>query len=169
MFKRLIFVAVIILISMPAFAESVDTAWVRSYNGTGNDADEAFAIAVDDSGYVYVTGYSYGETDNQDYATIKYYPNGDTVWVRRYNGPGNAGDWARALVIDSSYNVYVTGRSTGSEANFDYTTIKYYPNGDTAWLRRYNGLANAMDDAYAIADRIKLCRRVECRLWNHQV
>jgi hypothetical protein len=152
MFKRLVLLAVMFLISLPVFAESVDTAWVRAYNGPGNDDDEAFAIAVDDSGYVYVTGYSYGESDNQDYATIKYYPNGDTVWVRRYNGPSNSGDWARALVIDGSYNVYVTGRSTGSGTNFDYTTIRYYPNGDTAWLRRYNGPpGNDMDDAYALA------------------
>jgi uncharacterized delta-60 repeat protein len=152
MFKRLIFLAVIILMNMPAFAESVDTAWVRIYNSPVNDDDEAYAIAVDDSGYVYVTGYSTAAGNNQDYATIKYYPNGDTVWVRRYNGPGNSFDWARALVIDSSYNVYVTGRSSGSGTNYDYATVKYYPNGDTAWIRRYNGPAgNNMDDAYAIA------------------
>ena len=152
MFKKLILLAVLILMSVPAFAESVDTAWVRTYNYPGNDDDDASAIAVDDSGYVYVTGYSTAAGNNQDYATIKYYPNGDTVWVKRYNGPGDSFDWARALVIDNSYNVYVTGRSTGSGTNYDYATVKYYPNGDTAWIRRYNGPAgNNMDDALAIA------------------
>ncbi|HEX7402260.1 MAG TPA: SBBP repeat-containing protein, partial [candidate division Zixibacteria bacterium] len=126
-----------------------DTAWVRRYNEPGNGSDYANAIAVDSSGNVYVTGQSYGGTD-YDYATIKYYPNGDTTWVRRYNGPGNSDDGAYAMVVDGSGNVYVTGWSSGSGTSYDYTTIKYYPNGDTAWVKRYNGPGNADDYAFAI-------------------
>src|SRR3990170_3319664 len=128
-----------------------DTAWVRRYNGTGNSADEARALAVDDSGNVYVTGYSYGSGTFNDYATIKYYPNGDTAWVRRYNGPGNSGDEARAIAVDGSGNVCVTGNSYGSGTYNDYATLKYYLNGDTAWARRYNGPGDFSDEALAIA------------------
>ncbi len=116
--------------------------WVSRYNGPGNDIDIASALAVDDSGNVYVTGYSIGSGSSYDYATIKYLPNGDTAWVRRYNGPGNSCDVARALAVDGSGNVYVTGRSAGSGSSDDYATIKYIPNGDTAWVRRYNGPGN---------------------------
>ncbi len=127
-----------------------DTAWVRRYNPSSYD--NAGAIVVDNSGNVCVTGYSTGSGTGMDYATIKYHPNGDTAWVRRYNGPGNGEDWARALAVDGSGNVYVTGRSTGSGTGFDYATIKYKPNGDTAWVRRYNGPAGFMGDvATAIA------------------
>jgi len=128
-----------------------DTAWVRRYNGTGNSADEARALAVDDSGNVYVTGYSYGSGTFNDYATIKYYPNGNTAWVRRYNGSGNLNDEAYAIDVDSSGNVYVTGRSFGSGTSYDYATLKYYASGDTAWVRRYNGPGNSGDEARAIA------------------
>jgi hypothetical protein len=121
-----------------------DTAWVRRYNGPGNNYNYAFAIAVDYSGNVYVTGSSYGIGTSCDYATIKYQPNGDTAWVRRYNGPGNSYDEARAIAVDGSGNVYVTGRSDWSDTSSSYATIKYYPNGDTAWVRRYNGLAFAI-------------------------
>jgi len=134
-----------------AFAQTVDTAWVRSYNGPGNDDDRAWAMVVDDSGRVCVTGYFTGTGGNPDVATIKYLPNGDTAWVRTYNGPGNHVDWAQALAIDASYNVYVTGKCYESGTSFDYVTIKYTPEGDTAWLRRYNGPGNGTDDAYAIA------------------
>jgi uncharacterized delta-60 repeat protein len=128
-----------------------DTAWVRRYNGPGNFFDYAYAIAVDDSGNVYVTGESYGnDTIHYDFATIKYYHNGDTAWVRRYNGPGNQDDEAYAIAVDCSGNVYVTGLSYGNGTSSDYVTIKYYPSGDTAWLRRYDGPANGFDAARAL-------------------
>jgi uncharacterized delta-60 repeat protein len=129
-----------------------DTAWVRRYNGPpGTSSDLANDIAVDSSGNVYVTGYSTGIGSNYDYATIKYYPNGDAAWVRRYNGPGNGLDWAFGLAVDGYGNVYVTGETYISGTNYDYATIKYYPNGDTAWVRRYNGPGNDMDQAWDLA------------------
>jgi hypothetical protein len=152
MIKKLTLLVVMLLVSMPVFAETVDTAWVRRYNGPGTDYDEAYVIAVDDSGNVYVAGYSYNSVTSEDYVTIKYYPDGDTAWVRTYNGPGNGDDEANAITVDDSENVYVTGYSTGSATGYDYATIKYLPNGDTAWVRRYNGPGNDRDDdARAIA------------------
>jgi hypothetical protein len=126
--------------------------WVQRYDGPGNSFDVATAIAVDDSGNVYVTGYSLGSWTYYDYATIKYYPSGDTAWVRRYNGSDYSVDKAVAMVLDDSGNVYVTGSSDGGWPTYsDYATIKYYPNGDTAWVRRYNGPASSTDAATAIA------------------
>jgi hypothetical protein len=125
------------------YNSSGDTIWVRRYNGPGNSYDEANAIALDDSGNVYLTGISWGIGTGSDYATIKSNSSGDTLWVRRYNGPGNSYDEASAIALDNSGNVYVTGTSRGSVFNFDYTTIKYNRNGDTVWVRRYNGLSNS--------------------------
>src|SRR5574341_1099426 len=136
--------------SLPVLAQ-VDTVWVRRYDGPGNGNDEASALAVDNSGNVYVTGRSVGSGTDYDYATIKYAPNGDTLWVRRYNGPGNLYDDASALAVDNSGNVYVTGGSWGSGTYSDYATIKYAPNGDTQWVRRYNGPGNWVDEASALA------------------
>jgi hypothetical protein len=80
---------------------------------------------VDSSGNVYVTGRSGGSGTSDDYATLKYDPAGNQLWVRSYNGPGNSDDWAYALALDGSGNVYVTGWSYGSGTDFDYATIKY--------------------------------------------
>jgi uncharacterized delta-60 repeat protein len=137
---------------LPALLYSqVDTAWVRRYNGPGNGYDEAHAIALDDVGNVYVTGYSTGSGTGSDYATIKYNSDGDTIWVQRYNGPGNNNDWAYSLAVDGQGNVYVTGYSTGSGTSYDYATIKYNSAGVEQWVQRYNGPGNDYDVANAIA------------------
>ena len=151
-FGKYIFLLLLFYSFMPVLAQ-VDTAWVRRYNGPGNVDDWANALAVDDSGNVYVTGWSIGTVyPDYDYATIKYAPNGDTLWVRRYNGPGNRDDYASALAVDDSGNVYVTGWSIGTVfPNYDYATIKYSPSGDTLWVRRYNGPGGGNDIAYALA------------------
>ncbi len=126
------------------YYDNGDTAWVRIYDGPGNDYDRANAISVDDSGNVYITG----ESDNGGYpayATIKYDSEGNQLWVSRYNGPGNTYDRALYIAVDGSNNVYVTGLSVSSGTGTDYATIKYYPNGDTAWVRIYNDVWNTED------------------------
>jgi hypothetical protein len=123
--------------------------WVILYNGTGNGDDIAHAIAVDSSGNAYLTGESKGSGSGYDYATIKCDPNGNILWITRYNGPANSDDIARAIAVDSSGNVYVTGGSINCPS--DYATIKYDINGNQAWIALYNGPANEDDIAYAIA------------------
>ena len=128
-----------------------DTKWVKRYNGPGNRDDQATAIVVDRKRNVYVTGWSTGSGTGTDYTTIKYDDDGDTKWVKRFNGPGNGSDQAIAIAVDDDGNVYVTGASTGSGSLGDITTIKYDDDGDTEWVRRYNGPGNSDDQPTAIA------------------
>ncbi|MEO0088780.1 MAG: SBBP repeat-containing protein, partial [candidate division WOR-3 bacterium] len=51
--------------------------WERRYNGSGNGDDVACAVAVDNLGNVYVTGYSFGSGTSYDYATLKYDSDGN--------------------------------------------------------------------------------------------
>lgn len=122
--------------------------WVARYNGPGNGYDSAFAIAIDETGNVYVTGESSSSTTYTDWATIKYDSNGNELWVARYNGPGGCYDRGNAIAIDQSGNVYVTGLS---DCYSDITTIKYDTNGNQLWVARYSGWGNQDDMGNAIA------------------
>lgn len=72
------------------------------------------------------------------------------VWVQRYNGPGNAGDHASAVAVDTNGNVFVTGHATGADANYDYTTIKYSGAGVPLWTNHYSGEEFKSDSANAV-------------------
>jgi len=99
--------------------------WVARYDGPASGVDEPNAVAIDDTGNVYVTGSSGGSGTGYDYATVKYNPSGTEQWVARYDGPESYWDIAYAMAIDDAGNVYVTGTSCSSETSWDYATVKY--------------------------------------------
>ncbi len=126
--------------------------WVARHNGSGNNLDEAFSVAADVSGNVYVTGGSTGSGTLNDYLTIKYNSAGILQWVRSYNGTGNNADFAFRLVLDVSGNICVTGWSRGSgTSDDDYATVKYNPAGVEQWVRIYQGPGDGFDQATSIA------------------
>jgi uncharacterized delta-60 repeat protein len=126
--------------------------WVRRYNGPANSTDEAYAIAADTAGNIYVTGVSYGIGTYYDYATVKYDAAGVQQWVARYDGPGSGPDYAYALAVDPAGNACVTGRSYDNGGlDYDYATVKYNAAGAEQWSRRYNGPGDSYDEAYAVA------------------
>lgn len=124
--------------------------WVKRYDGGAYGPDQATSIAVDGSGNVYITGIS--DAINYDYATIKYNSMGIQQWVARYNGAANDNDFAFALAVDGSGNVFVTGRCLNLQYNTDIVTIKYNSLGVQQWVRIYDAPVFAsMDEARAIA------------------
>jgi uncharacterized delta-60 repeat protein len=123
--------------------------WVARYNGTGNYYDEAYSIAVDKDGNVYVTGDSWGGSSGYDYVTIKYNPAGVQMWVSIYDGPGNSS--AVVVKTDDAANVYVTGYGTVTAPNQDIVTIKYSSAGTELWVKRFDGPTNSVDAPNALA------------------
>ena len=133
------------------YNSSLVQQWVRTYAGQGNvDNDEAYDIAIDASGNIYVTGFSFEATS--DYVTIKYRPDGMREWVRRYDGPAHDGDGAQSVVVDDLGGVYVTGISgqTPGEFNNDCFTIKYDTNGVVQWGHRFEGTGHGGDSGIAL-------------------
>jgi hypothetical protein len=115
--------------------------WVSRFNGTGGH-DYPMAMMLGDSGYLYLTGYSWGGAVPQyDYLTVKLDTlDGDTIWTRRYDGTAIApkADYAYAITQDDSQYVYVTGRAGEQGTWYDATTIKYTPAGAVVWTNRFD-------------------------------
>lgn len=139
------------------FGEDGDFIWAVRYDGPGHNLDNASAITIDNAGNVYVTGWSRSGADygSEDYCTIKYNNNGQQLWAARFDGAVTADcyyyDYANAIVVDNSGNVYVTGESWGNDnLNGDYLTIKYNSSGVLQWAKRYNGTSCKRDFANSI-------------------
>lgn len=127
--------------------------WVARYDGPVHGYDVVYypgSVLLDPEGNIYITGYSAGEDSSYDYYTVKYDPDGNTLWSDRYNG-SQGNDYADALYRDQSGNLYVSGASYDSISSYDFLTIKYDPAGTILWTAGYNGTGNGWDEAYGIA------------------
>ncbi len=130
--------------------ETGNIVWRSTYNGPReNSIDISMDIAIDLDGNIYVTGLSQGQY--YDFATVKYNPDGEELWVARFNGGGD--DIAKKIAVDADGNVYVSGYSYEIGSGKNYLTIKYDRQGNEIWAARYTNLAfpDSEDEARSMA------------------
>ncbi|MBL8064831.1 MAG: PQQ-binding-like beta-propeller repeat protein [Chthonomonadaceae bacterium] len=124
------------------------TQWSRYYSGTfqsglESSIDGARALAVDNLGNVFVTGFTW-EWDyffsNADYRTIKYSPEGALLWSKRYHGGATyiaISDQAYLIEIGPDGNPVVSGDSPAPNNSSEWATIKYdADSGNEIWVQR---------------------------------
>ncbi len=112
-------------------------SWVAKYNNSlTNGTNQTVAMALDNSGNIYVTGFSLNIASNLDYVTIKYAPNGNQVWATRLDSTNHLDDKPVGLALDKDNNVIVMGTAG---------TVKYDTNGIQQWTAPYAGRALAVD------------------------
>jgi hypothetical protein len=106
--------------------------WAKSFTGSGSDGGNA--IAVDNLGNVYTTGffaftpdfdpgagsYPLSSTGGPDVFVSKLDANGNFVWARSFgsSASGIGTDFGNSIAVDVSGNVYTTGTYKGT-ADFD--------------------------------------------------
>ena len=142
--------------SVPAVASAPGSElWVSRYDGPSiiynDDSPAAIEISPDGSA-VFVTGSSYGSTEDPGIATVAYDPStGDELWAKRYDG---ARDYAFAYDLGLSPDgstAFVAGTRIGPVPSFDYATVAYdAATGVRLWTKRYDGPGKDFDRAYAL-------------------
>lgn len=151
-----------------AHKNSLATQWTTSngYSTTwtiqSRDSAEEFAwdIAIDNSsGNIYVAGRTDGGIDGNtssgglDLFVAKYNSSGTKQWTRQLGTSST--DWAFGVALDTSENVYVAGRTSGSldgnssAGNEDMFLVKYNSSGTKQWTQQLG--TSETENVYSIA------------------
>ncbi|MDP1677342.1 MAG: SBBP repeat-containing protein [Bacteroidota bacterium] len=128
-----------------------DTIWTRRFNVSSYD--HARGVAVDKAGNIIVVGETTTDTaTNGDIQVVKYNPNGDTLWTRRYGKPKERNSTG-GVAIDSRGSIIITGFENSTEYGFyNYVTVKYDSNGTLLWTRWYIGFGDDLAEGIAVDD-----------------
>jgi uncharacterized delta-60 repeat protein len=113
--------------------------WVYRYDGPGDSADGGNDLVYAADGNIYAAGGSRGSGTGNDFTVISLTPAGSERWVHRYNGPGNANDYAMRLIYGADGNIYAAGYSTGIDSGWACTVISLTPADSERWVYRYSG------------------------------
>ncbi len=140
----------------PPPANQPTLAWSSYYDNAPQLAEYGALIGRDGAGNIYVGGTSNTEDTNggdTDIVLFKTDVNGNRVWSRTFDGPGNYRDGLRDMFVDSAGNTYIAGYTYVTDASnpalnsYDYILLKYNTNGDRVWTKLYG--ANAGYDDFA--------------------
>lgn len=150
--------------------------WIRqlgnvTVGAAANGMENVYGVVVAPvSGNIYLTAHTNGSIGEAnagglDVMIAKLNPTGTVAWIRQmgtsFGAATSAGDTPRAIAIDSSENVYVTGETFGAlgEANAgssDAFLVKYNTSGTHQWTRQLGNVtvgatASAVDGGKGVA------------------
>lgn len=159
---KILFIIIGTILTLNCVAQSPSWVWVKSAGGSIND--EASSVAVDSFGNTFVTGYfssptinfgTFTLTNTSGYSNMfitKYAPNGNVIWAKSAEGPGEI--IANSIAVDGAGNAYVTGEYFGQYISFgvnpfdtlyysdicfncgrDYFLVKYDSSGNLLWAK----------------------------------
>jgi len=141
----------IISIWIRKYTSSGAKLWTRTVAGQSGTA-VANGAAVDASGNLYVVGYTFTSTGQEDIWIRKYNSAGAKQWTRTVAGVGAGSDYARGAAVDSAGNLYVVGQIySGSAESNNIWIRKFSPTGAKLWTRTVNGPSDGSDAAHDVA------------------
>lgn len=149
----------IILLSAGISKSQVTQQWVQRFTSDSTRDESVNDMFVDSQGNVYVTGYQkslpFPYHASIEAVTIKYNSLGELQWIQNYHASENNGAFGRAVHVDATGNVYVTGESAIYSGGANKAlVIKYSPSGTQLWsyLFAYSSAYNGGFDIITDAD-----------------
>jgi hypothetical protein len=134
--------------------------WAKQIGGVGDD--DAYSIAYDSLGGIYVSGYFTGAVDfnpgvgvntltatgDYDSFILKLDTDGNFVWAKQTAVAVGSSSNTTYVQVDASHNVYATGRFSGttsdvfgteltSAGSHDIFISKFEPDGDLIWIKQF--------------------------------
>ena len=136
--------------------------WTRLFGSA--EIDQAWAVACDASGSVFVSGYTLGSIEgnaylaNGDLFLAKYDTDGNRLWLRQW-GTINA-EHGYSLATDEAGNAYLSGYTTGTlygpkNGGRDVFLAKFDASGTQLWGRQFGSTpvpdSNEHDQGWGLA------------------
>src|SRR6185369_3127680 len=112
-------------ITVAKFARDGTLLWEQALNGSANDADEAYSVAVDNQGNVLAAGYTRNTGTGGDFTVAKFARDGTLLWQQTLNGSANFVDVAFSLAVDNQGNVLAAGKTWNTGTGVDFTVVKF--------------------------------------------
>jgi hypothetical protein len=115
-----------------------DIAWTATVDGENSAVDIAYALILDGSGNVYVSG----ECENRTYkdaVLIKYNSSGTEQWKYTYDGTSNQNEVPAAMTFDAGGSVIITGYTEDTDNIKFGLVLKVSTSGSQTWAATATG------------------------------
>jgi len=131
--------------------------WIQQLGSSSYDSGRS--VATDNSGNIYITGYTSGglagnsNAGSNDLFLTKYSSSGVSQWTRQVGTTNYDAGWG--VATDSSGNVYAVGSTLGAvdgnsnSGSTDLFVVKYSADGVEQWTKQMGGSQN--DIPYSVA------------------
>lgn len=128
--------------------------WTRTYNNSdAGGSDQAYGVAVDATGNIYVTGHETVDVPaDSDVWVRKYDPDGEVLWTKSWGGGGNAQDRGNDVAVGPNGELYVVGFINAAATSNDIFVRRMDPDdGSTIWTDTVDIENNSTEEANGVA------------------
>jgi uncharacterized delta-60 repeat protein len=123
--------------------------WTQTWGGAAGGSDVVYDMAIDFEGNVLLNGRMTSGGDSlDDFATLKYNPEGVLQWVKTYHQI--YGETGFTIDVDGEGNIYAGGWAADGASMGESLIIKYDPDGNTLWEERYHNGLGGVSEAWVL-------------------
>lgn len=122
--------------------------WTSIWNGPANMDDSARGLSIDNSGNLYIVGYS-SNSNGKDGLLLKYNSSGQLLWSKTMELTKNDDEF-KGIQLTTDQQLFVVGYQTENGNRDLYAAVLNSNNGDTQWSDTYNGYKNKNDEAATV-------------------
>ncbi len=117
--------------------------WIQLFDGQNMDEDEASLFVIDSNDNIYVVGESEVDPGDSEITMVKYSPTGTFLFEKNLASGGTDNDRPYDVTIDSNDKIYIAGRYSGGNNDYEGIVVCYNTSGNILWT---NNVTSSLGD-----------------------